>query len=53
MYTNITYTKLKDGRFEVRFTQQNTIPNYRVTIWCEYYNSLSELKFKYPTAQPK
>lgn len=54
MTTNITYTKLKNGRWEARFTLQNTmIGFYGVTVWCEYYNTLSELKFNHPTAQPK
>lgn len=51
--TEITYKQLENGRYEVTFVQHNTAGFMGVTRWSYYFDSLSELKFKYPTAQPK
>ena len=53
MTANITYTQLIDGRYEARIQSQSTIAFMGVTVWHEYFDSFDELKFKYPTAQPK
>jgi len=53
MYTNIIYTRLEKGRYQVTFTQHNTTGFMGLTKWCIYFDSLKELKQQYPTAQPK
>jgi hypothetical protein len=53
MYTNITYTQKNDGRYEVTFTQHNTTGLMGITKWSIYFDTLVELKHRYPTAQPQ